>query len=63
MVMRLYQGYAASSNQQDELAKLCGPSDPYYPMAMDNMRYYLACAAALERGETHLNLKHKDRFK
>ncbi|QGZ14067.1 hypothetical protein PP939_gp232 [Rhizobium phage RL38J1] len=49
--------------QQEEIMIACGPGDPYYRIAKANVEYYLKCAAALERGETHLEVKHADRFK
>lgn len=39
---------------QEQLARDCGPGDPYTRIARANVEYYLACAAALERGETHI---------
>ncbi|QNH72004.1 hypothetical protein P9VFCI_132 [Rhizobium phage P9VFCI] len=55
-----YMHYAL---QEEEIMLKCGPGDPYLRIAKINVDYYLACAAALERGETHLEVHHKDRFK
>lgn len=40
--------------QQERIAAACGNDGPYWRTARMNVNYYLNCAAALERGETHI---------
>lgn len=44
--------------KQEEILRCLSPLDPYVPMAKNNIEYYLNCAAALERGETHITPKY-----
>jgi hypothetical protein len=44
--------------QQEQIAIDCGIFDPYYPIAIRNVAYYLDCAAALERGEKDIETRY-----